>query len=65
LLRKANYNIETIRYVLDQLATDSPEQALKAAENRLQELTDISYRCMQATAELWRYVADMQLFHTN
>ncbi len=65
LLRKAKYSIETIRYVLDQLATDSPEQALKAAENRLQELTDLSYHCMQATAELWKYIADTQLFNTD
>lgn len=56
LLRKANYNTDVIRTVLNQLATGTPEQALIAAENRLKELTAASHRCVAATAILWHYI---------
>jgi DNA-binding transcriptional MerR regulator len=56
LLRKANYNTDVIRTVLNQLATGTPEQALIAAENRLKELTEASRQCVAATAILWHYV---------
>jgi DNA-binding transcriptional MerR regulator len=56
LLRKASYDTDVIRTVLNQLATGTAEQALIAAENRLKELTEISRRCVVATAILWHYI---------
>lgn len=65
LLRKANYSIEAVQHVINQLVIGSPEQALSAAENRLQDLTRVSQHCMQATAELWAYVSTMPSFETS
>ena len=56
LLRKTGYGFDAIRTVVTQLATGTPEQALKAAENRLQELAEASRRCVEATAVLWAYI---------
>lgn len=56
LLRKANYPLETIRNVLMQVAQGNPEQSLAAAEKRLKELADTTYRCIKATAALWEYL---------
>jgi DNA-binding transcriptional MerR regulator len=56
LLRKTGYGFEAIRAVLAQMATGTPEEALKAAEHRLRELTEESRRCMAATAMLWDYI---------
>ena len=58
LLRKGGYGIEAVRSVLTQLETGSPEHALKAAEERLQELSATSKRCMQATSALWAYIEE-------
>ena len=57
LLRKANYGFEAIRSILARLANGSPEQALVAAEQRLNELSERSRRCAEATAALWAYLA--------
>ena len=43
----------------EELVTDTPEQALKAAEKRLQELAEKSRRCIEATAALWSYYNDL------
>jgi len=59
LLRKAGYGLETIRMVLAQLPAGTPEQALAAAENRLKELAEVSHRCFEATAALWKYVEEI------
>jgi DNA-binding transcriptional MerR regulator len=56
LLRKAGYGFPAIRTVLTELAAGTPEQALAAAEQRLKELTEMSHRCMEATAALWVYI---------
>ena len=56
LLRRANYGFEAIRAVLTQVAMGTPEQALRAAENRLKELAEASHRCIEATAVLWTYI---------
>ena len=61
LLRKVGYNFETIRMVLAQLTTGSPEQALAAAEQRLAELQERSRACMEATATLWEYIKNTRL----
>lgn len=58
LLRKGGYGIEAVKSVLTQLETGSPEHALKAAEERLKELSATSRCCMQATAALWAYVEE-------
>ena len=58
LLRKGGYGIEAVKSVLTQLETGSPEHALKAAEERLEELAATSRCCMQATAALWSYVKE-------
>ena len=57
LLRKANYGFESIRSVLEQLASGTSEQALLAAENRLKELIERSRHCTEATATLWEYLS--------
>jgi DNA-binding transcriptional MerR regulator len=59
LLRKAGYGFETIDIVLAQLSAGTPEQALAAAEKRLQELAEVSRRCFDATAALWKYVEEL------
>ena len=56
LLRKANYDMEAIRTVLQQLAQGTPEQALAVAENQLKALAETSRCCVDATAALWGYV---------
>jgi DNA-binding transcriptional MerR regulator len=56
LLRKVGYGFEAIRAVLTQVAMGTPEQALRAAENRLKELAEMSRCCMEATAVLWAYI---------
>jgi len=59
LLRKAGYGFEAIRTVLAQLSAGTPEQALAAAENRLNGLAQVSHRCFEATAVLWKYVEEI------
>jgi hypothetical protein len=48
-----------LRTVLAQLSAGTPEQALAAAENRLKELAEVSHRCFEATAALWRYLEEI------
>lgn len=55
LLRKAGYDFAAIHTVLAQLETGTPEEAVSAAEKRLQELAENSRRCVEATAALWEY----------
>lgn len=56
LLRKTGYNLEATRTVLSQLATGTPQQALLAAQQRLNELSAASRRCAEATAAAWEYM---------
>lgn len=58
LLRKAGYDFAAIHNVLEQLAQGSPEQAVKAAEQRLKDLANESQRCAAATAALWAYIQE-------
>ena len=55
LLRKANYDFPAINAVLDELSSGTIEQAFSAAEQRLQNLLNVSCRCVEATAFLWSY----------
>lgn len=56
LLRKTGYNLEATRSVLSQLAIGSPQQALLAARQRLNDLSAASRRCAEATAAAWQYM---------
>ena len=56
LLRQGGYGFDAIRAVLLALTDGSPEQAARAAERRLAELTEASRRCSEATAAFWTYV---------
>jgi DNA-binding transcriptional MerR regulator len=56
LLRKTGYNLQATRSVLSQLASGTPQQALHAAQQRLNELSEASRRCTEATATVWEYI---------
>jgi DNA-binding transcriptional MerR regulator len=56
LLRKTGYNLEATRTVLSRLATGIPQQALQAAQQRLNDLSATSRRCAEATAAAWEYM---------
>jgi DNA-binding transcriptional MerR regulator len=56
LLRKSGYNLEATRTVLSRLATGTPQQALQAARQRLNDLSAASRRCAEATAAAWQYM---------
>ena len=54
LLRKS-----AIRKVLEQLATGTPEGVRAAAEQRLQDLAEVSRRAVEATATVWQYIIEI------
>ncbi len=56
LLRDAGYRFDTIRSVLDDLATSRPAQARAALEQRRQSVADASERAMTATSALHSYL---------
>jgi DNA-binding transcriptional MerR regulator len=56
LLRDAGYSFNVIRSVLDALAAGRPEQAIVAVEQRREELTKISWSCIDALTQLRDYV---------
>jgi len=56
LLRRADYDFDAIRPVLDGLEQGRPERALKMAERRLRKLARSSLRCARATAALYAYI---------
>ncbi len=59
LLRKTGYNLEATRTVLSQLATGALQQALQAAQQRLNDLAAASRRCAEATAAAWEYMVNL------
>jgi DNA-binding transcriptional MerR regulator len=61
LLRKANYTFETIRTILIQVAQGNPKQSLAAAEQRLKELAEATYRCLEAAVALMEYIGEKTL----
>jgi DNA-binding transcriptional MerR regulator len=58
LLRGAGYGFESIRDVLAELESGSPEGAIVAAEQRLAELSRLSRCCVEALALFWAYVGE-------
>jgi DNA-binding transcriptional MerR regulator len=57
LLREANYGVDAIAPVLDELASGRPERALEAVEMRRAEIARSSRACARATATLWRHAS--------
>lgn len=58
LLREARYDFTVIRSVLAELEAGRPEQAIVAVEKRHEELTQASWRCIEALACFQRYVQE-------
>jgi len=56
-LRGADYGMTAIREVLDELEAGDTTKALAAATQRLQDLTESSRRCAEATAAFFDYIA--------
>lgn len=56
LLRNAHYGFDAIRSVLDELAAGRSETALRAVEQRRQDIDARSCACAKATATLWGYM---------
>jgi DNA-binding transcriptional MerR regulator len=58
LLREAGYNFTVIQSVLDELAAGRPEKAIVTVEKRREELTQTSWKCVEATTNFQRYVSE-------
>ena len=58
LLRDTGYNFDVILLVLDELTAGRPEKAIVAVEKRREELTRISWACVEALAFFQRYVSE-------
>lgn len=58
LLREAGYNFDVIRSVLDELVAGQPEKAVVAVEKRREELTRMSWACVEALASFQHYVSE-------
>ena len=57
LLRAADYDFETIRVVLEEMAAGTPERALEVVERRREELFRASRTGIAATAAFWAYAS--------
>ena len=58
LLRGAGYPFNAIQAVLDELAAGRPEKAIMALEKRREELTKISWSCVEALTSFQHYVSE-------
>jgi hypothetical protein len=58
LLREAGYDFNVIRSVLDELTAGRLEKAIEAVEKRSEELTRISWVCIEALASFQSYVRE-------
>ena len=58
LLRDAGYPFNVIQSVLDEVAAGRPEQAIVAVEKRREELTRISWSCIEALTFFRHYVSE-------
>jgi DNA-binding transcriptional MerR regulator len=59
LLREANYSVDAIASVLNELASGRPERTLEAVEMRRADIARTSRACAKATATLWKYVHEV------
>lgn len=57
LLRGADYDFDTIRSMLKELAEGRPQAAMRAVEKRRGDIARTSRACAEATAALWEYVS--------
>ncbi len=58
LLRDAGYPFDVIQSVLDESAAGQPEKAIVAVEKRREELTRISWACIEALTFFRHYVSE-------
>ena len=58
LLREAGYDFNVIHLVLDELAAGRIEKAIEAVEKRREELTHISWVCIEALTSFQSYVRE-------
>jgi DNA-binding transcriptional MerR regulator len=60
LLRDVEYDFDVIQAVLAEVAVGNIEQAVRAAERRLQDLLEESQRCSATTAAVWNYIQEIR-----
>lgn len=65
LLRGAGYPFNVIKSVLDELAAGRPEKAIIAVEKRREELTKISWTCIEALTSFQHYVSEFGPQHRS
>jgi DNA-binding transcriptional MerR regulator len=63
-LRDAGYPFNVIQSVLDELAAGQPEKAIVTVEKRREELTRISWSCIEALSSFQHYVSDFGPHHS-
>jgi DNA-binding transcriptional MerR regulator len=61
LLRDAGYRFDAIQLVLDELAAGRPEKAIVAVEKRREEITRMSWVCIEGVTSFRRYVSELGL----
>ena len=64
LLRDAGYPFNVIQTVLDESAAGQPEKAIAAVEKRREELTKISWACIEALTFFRHYVSEFGPQHS-
>ena len=64
LLRDAGYPFNVIQSVLDESAAGQPEKAIVAVEKRREELTRISWACIEALTCFHHYVSEFGPQHS-
>ena len=64
LLRDAGYPFNVIQSVLDELAAGRPEKAIVAVEKRREELTKISWSCIEGLTSFQHYVSEFGPQHS-
>jgi hypothetical protein len=60
LLRKVGYGFDAIQTVLAEVTAGNIEQAIRAAERRLQDLLEESQQCSATTAAVWSYIQEIR-----
>lgn len=63
LLRDAGYTFNVVQPVLDELAAGRPEKAIVAVEKRREELTKISWTCIEALTVFQHHVSEFYPQH--